>query len=669
MTHQFARSRRRAHRSCPLLRPAAARRAAILRTVALAAVLGMCLVAAPSPGERGAEAAVLGRMVWVGGWPIGTFLSSTGEYVYCIEPGASEPKSSQQGGQLLSSVPAYTATSSDVTGWSGTMSSGPLTGARLRQVNYVLWEHGRTEDGGTAAAVQIAVWMLRGDPGARPWLDHHLAWLRSHGGGSYVEQAAQLADEARARALEAAPPAPGPLVIQRVARGRSAQHGEHGEYGGIVRYPEGTTELRIAGGVFADGERTLTVGAGNSGEVEWRAAPHDDGWDGRHEVSVRADWRLSNPGWTSAIRVFSPSTAGQQRLAAGAARAAVSFSGELEALDTGDTGFSPTLSTRVPARFVATGGVFADTVSLAADTGSNPWPSRIGAGGAVEFAPVVADGVVYGPFDAPLTPSADPPPGAPVAGRARLVAEDGPGEYPVASDAAVNAAGYYSWVWSIREEEQLPEVRDGALLPSGYRYSDRFGLAEEGQVAPMRLRWTTRLEDREISSGESVLRDRVTARVGDDVWLRDGAGEPIPVRVRLTVFQSATEPRRRSEAPDGASPIASGFVELREAGAEIAAEPIALPPGTGGWVTVQACLLDEDQPDEWRGYAEEWCDDYGVPEETARVVPLQSLGLTGAPAGATLAAGPILGFVLAYSGASAMLTGAILRSSRKRGRR
>ena len=181
----------------------------------------------------------------------------------------------------------------------------------------------------------------------------------------------------------------------------------------------------------------------------------------------------------------------------------------------------------------------------------------------------------------------------------------------------------------------------------------------------MRLRWSTSLEERELSSERLVLRDRIAPEVEGGVWLRDAAGAPIPARIRLTVFQSDEEPRRRKEAPEGAVEIARGFVDLSSSVGSVEADAIALPPATRGWVTVQACLLHEDQPEELRGYAEEWCDDYGMPEETARISSPPALSVTGGEADPRLGALPLLGLALLYSGVSALLTGALLRRSRR----
>src|SRR5690606_24691772 len=121
---------------------------------------------------------------------------------------------------------------------------------------------------------------------------------------------------------------------------------------------------------------------------------------------------------------------------------------------------------------------------------------------------------------------------------ATLLLDEGPGSYEVTADVTADEAGYYSWVWSIREEAQREEIRAAQLLPEGYEFSDRFGTPSEGQTVPTRLRWSTDLLQREIGLDDMQLVDRVTPTLHDGVWLRDDAGERFPAHLRLTVYQT-----------------------------------------------------------------------------------------------------------------------------------
>lgn len=640
-------------------RPSQRRLRRTLIAAALALPLAAGMAATPTLNLAPAEAATIGRMVSIGGWQIGAFLSSNGSYVYCIEPGAVEPSGNQQSERTVSSLPGYTGGTFDPTGWRGTVTSGGLSGAKLRQINYVLWTHGRTKNAGTAAAVQFAVWILRADPGAKKWLDHHIAWARAHGGSGYVERGQQFASEAREKAKAPAASTPESLTI---ARSSTESQVEGRAVAGTLKYPAGTTELRIEGGVFTDDPADsvdLSVSPDEPGSVEWAAELHLSGWSGTHRVAVSADWVDTGSGWPAQLRLYPPQEAGQQRLVGGIGPVTAEFTGTTVAELVIDAGFAPVLSTRTAERYVARGGGFSDTVTISsADVGSDTgaaWPSRLTDSGDAEFVPVIAEGEVYGPFDSPQAEAPAPPEGAPIAARARLVAEDGPGEYPIEADRAVSAPGYYYWVWRITGAAQLPEVRSGALIPEDYGYADDFGLAAEGQVSPTRLRWKTRLEDRVLGLDELVLHDVVTAEAEDGVWLRDGSGDRVPARLRLTAYQSDTRPERASAVPEDARELAHGFAEVTDPGVAVAAEAIPLPDSTRGWVTVRTCLVAEDQAEELRGLTEEWCDDYGIPAETARIDVPAVLSTTGA--GEQMLAGAPFGLGLVASGALALLAG------------
>ncbi|MBK0420356.1 hypothetical protein JD276_15105 [Leucobacter sp. CSA1] len=565
------------------------------------------------PAPPSSTAAEHGNFVWFGGWPTGSFRLAGGDFVYCIEPGTSEPSGAQRGPVEVSELPGYTGQQADATGWSAAVTSGPASGEALRHINYVLSTYGNTTDLDTAASVQLAIWMLRGDPGLAAWLDHHLNWVRAHGGELYVVRAAQMTDEARARALPAPDTAPAPLVVTRDAAQSSR---------GAVSYPAGTTELRISGGVFENGERTLTIGDGRAGTAGWSAELHPDGWKRRHEIEIGGEWSVRVQGWPDRVVMHPAVIPTQQGLASGIGPISETRSGDFDPVRADyDAQFSPVLSTRVDDGFVERdSGRFSDTVTFSVAEGSEPWTSRSAAEGGAEHAPVVAEGVVYGPFTHPPTPAAEPPAGAPVAGRARVVADRGPGEYRVRADARPAESGYYSWVWTIRQQDQSAEIRDADLLPEGYRFSDAFGLGEEGQIVPTALRWSTRLVEDELTPDHLELRDRVTPELRHGAWLRDENGDRIPARLRLTVYQSDAEPERQSAPPESAREVASAFATVAEPGREVDVEPIRLAFETRGWVSVRTCLVEEDQDPAARGRFEEWCDDYGIPEETARIV-------------------------------------------------
>jgi hypothetical protein len=219
-------------------------------------------------------------------------------------------------------------------------------------------------------------------------------------------------------------------------------------------------------------------------------------------------------------------------------------------------------------------------------------------------------------------------------------------------------SGYYYWVWEVAETTQLPEVRSAQLLAADYRFTDEFGLVEEGHVTATRLRWATELLSNEVKIEQLHVTDRLTVTLHGGAWLRDETGARIPARIRLSVYGSSQMPRQQSEVPAGAPEIARGFVEVNAPNRTVTSDPIVLPEGTRGWVTIRACLVAEDQQEEWRGYVEEWCDDYGVPAETARIVVPEALAITG---GAGIEALAVGGFTILVTGIALLVVSRVRR--------
>lgn len=628
---------------------------ALLHTLALgiALLVGFAIAVMPALGATPATAYTPGRMIDFGGWSVGTFQLANGSFVYCVEPGAIPPDHTQQTASVVDELRGYSVGMWDATGWSGRVSTAPISGEPLRRINYLLATHGDTQSADTAVAVQFAIWMLRGGSGEQAWLDHHITWVEQHGGASHIRAARALVTEAIVQATPAGPPTPAPLQMRAGSR--------FGD--GVVSFPAGATELRISGGTFADGSTVLTLDGSSPGEAEWRADLHPSGWQRFHEVQVAGTWVLPSRGWPAELEVYPSVVPNEQTLTWAVGPVNETHSGEWAPVElVVDAQFSPALTTRVPDRWISRDTEpFADTVTFSTAAGGAPWAARTLSDGSLAFAPIVADGVVYGPFNRPQEPAAQVPLGAPIAGTASLIADRGPGVYSVESATRPDESGYYYWVWRVREADQLAEVRSADLLPAEYTFADDFGLVDEGHVTATRLRWSTQLLSQELTLDRLRLEDRITVTLQDGAWLRDAAGARIPARIRLSVYGSDTQPRQQSAVPVGAEEIARGMVEVRSPGRSILADPIELPSHTRGWVTVRACLVAEDQPEEARGFIEEWCDDYGMPAETARIIEPAGLATTG---------GANLETLLLPGGAALILgTGLIMIAHRHRARR
>ncbi len=646
-TRACSRSQLRRRRRSSRLAPA------LLLTACLTLLAGSGAIPVPGSQIAAASASVHGRMINFGGWLVGTFQLDDGKFVYCIEPGAMPPYSSQQGPAVVEELRGYSIDMSDITGWSGRVSTSTISGEPLRRINYLLANYGDTENADIAAAVQFAIWMLRDGHGETAWLNHHFDWVVRYGGAWHMDHARLLVSEAVANARSATVAAPDPLDI-RVA----------GAFGsGLVSYPAGTTELRIEGGRFSNGSRVLAVTGGEAGEARWRADMHAGGWRGSSSVRLTGEWSLPASGWPAQVELYPSVVPNEQTLTWAVGPVTEMLSGEFVPVQAIiDAQFAPTLTTQVPEVWAPQGeAFFSDRVTLGVAPGSNPWPTRAGVGGALEYFPVLAEGVVFGPFEQPQVPSGTAPVGAPIAGRATLLADVGPGEYAVESVEMPTQAGYYYWVWSIDEAGQPAAHRESGVLPAQYGFVDDFGLEAEGQITSTRLRWSTELLSRELTATSLMIQDRVIATVENGTWLRDGDSERIPARLRLSVYGSTDEPERQALVPHDAEELAVGHLEVDEEHAAFLSEPLELPAGTRGWVTVQTCLFAEDQEPELRGYIEEWCDDYGVPAETARIVEPMPLPTTGGSGYEALVVGAV---ILGGAGGLALLIGARRRIGR-----
>lgn len=571
-----------------------------------------------------AQGASFEGMLSFGGYHVGAFIAADGSRAYCLEPGADAPLSAQDTPIKVSELPAYSISVNDAWGWKGQVRTSEASGQQLRQMNWVLAEHGDTADAAKAAAVQIALWEIRREPGNAAWIDGKYDLFRKNGGSSHIEAGKRLAVESKTAAV-------GPGVT--VPNGALELVAGDSDGTGTVSYPAGTVSLTIAGGTFEDGSTEFKISGSERGTVGWEAIPHEPAWSRLNDVRISGKWSLKQKYWPAELILHPATRDTEQRIGSGVKPVIGDNTGVLDGVvATFDSRFAPALATQVPRDIVLReDGVFGDTVTVTA--ADSPWPTR----GNGEYLPLVADGTLYGPFDAPQADSVDPPEGAPVAGSASLAIDQGPGDYSADLPVPGASSGYYYWVWGISEERQSEEVRRSEILEPGARYSDRFGVLTERQLVATELRLKTRLLETTLAPGSRVLEDTVRASAVGGSWLRDDAGQRIPANVRLTFYQSDTVPIRQAAAPDDARELGAVFVELTEPETWVAAPPFEIPADTQGWVTVQACVFNEDQSETALGLISEWCDDFGVPDETAELtvepVTLSKLAQTGAAAG------------------------------------
>lgn len=620
---------------------------------------GLLLLALAVPlllpwGAPAAQAASLDGMLSLGNYEIGGFVLADGSLAYCLEPGAEAPLSTQREAVRLAELPGYAVTVNDAWGWSGEVRTSPASGEKLRQINWLLAEHGATKDPDRAAAVQIALWEIRREPGNAGWIEGKYRLFRDNGGASHIAAGKQLAVEAKTAALGPGNAFPdGSLEI------------EHGDTpgSGSVSYPRGTTQLTIEGGRFDNDTATLLISDGQAGVAEWTATPHEPEWRRYADVTISGEWSVAERFWPAEITVH-PSTRGvEQRLGAGVRPTTGKNSGGFEPVRlSADRRFAPAITTQVPEEIVdRAGGTFRDRVSVSAAEAE--WPTRFDG---AEWLPLTAEGTLFGPFLAPQPESLDAPDDAPVAASSTLEIDAGPGDYDVELAIPEAQAGYYYWLWEIREAHQSDAVRASEILPEGSRFADRFGVLTERQLVPTELRWETELVQRELTPRARELDDRVRASTTGGGWIQDETGARLPANLRLTYYQLDERPQRQETVPEEARELGVVALSLREPEVWIDAPTFTVPAGETGWVTVRACLVAEDQAPETVGKITEWCDDFGVPEETAQIiVDLAETG--GATPGERRAVTPLLGLAAGLLSLGGVCAGA--GSLRTRARR
>ncbi len=373
-----------------------------------------------------------------------------GVHTYCITPGA----------------PAPTGPSSDH-GISG--SAAGLSPQQLAGINLLVSSYGQTQDPVQAAAVAWAVKAIanreetlhafgyRGDSLAEA-IHWTLSALAPQHDRAVQERAVAYYDEAL-RAAHTATAASGSLVFSTDA----ADHRS-----GTVRVDAtsaATGTVTLVNAVFADSGSPTRDGASVGSAYSIRTVPPAEGR--AYAVSGTGRFRAGLP---AAVRHYT--TPGGQETAgpAGVIEFEVAGSDAVPRVPP----FSPSISTRVPARETA-GGPYLDEVTFTADAGS--WP-RAEDG---SYLPVTAGAVVYR-TDVEPVPGSPVPAAASVVGTLRVTTDPliGPmGPYTVTSPWEMNTPGFYTAVWSVSAADQVAAVV--AHTGPDFVWMERFG--EPSQVA------------------------------------------------------------------------------------------------------------------------------------------------------------------------------------------
>ncbi|QIM18710.1 hypothetical protein G7066_09005 [Leucobacter coleopterorum] len=564
---------------------------------------------------------------------VGAFItSSTQSNAYCVEPDGDNP-TSEVPPKVMSSLRGYRMQSTGH--W-----VAPYSNERgLMQMNYITSMHGGLALGpgwhdDQAAAVALAIWTIRGAEDAE--VAFWVANIRAAAPGHVQDQVDSILAESAAAIVPPVLKAPAdPAVVWKTSAT------------GVVDVPAGYQQLRIeAGGrltgaaptgvTFDSAAQTATLDSTRAVSLRFETTP-DLGSSRLQEVKFSANWTKTGKRWPARIWGYQPAADdADQLLLYGGGSEDFSQSGTWRktSATSEESRFAPVVRTEVPATRLEKGAPYADRVTFGIAEHSDPWPVYL-ENGVQKYRPVRATGTLYGPFASRPEESDEAPidPVPPVAATAEVIAVDGPATYEVeiSRDPAANVSGYFTWVWEIDAQSQGPEIQVGAKeewhLDSRYSFHDRFGIPKETQFSPMEFNITTRLEDAELAPGGKTI-DRITL-ASNGTWLeRDG--KPVPIIVRASVYETDGNPERAVEPPQDARLLATEKVTVTssEAPSEIEVvapfpeEPGRLVDGSLG-LTVQACVVAEDQEEGIRELIEESCDDWGIPEESARVVSPQ----------------------------------------------
>lgn len=238
--------------------------------------------------------------------------------------------------------------------------------------------------------------------------------------------------------------------------------------------------------------------------------------------------------------------------------------------------FQPEIRTQVATVFVEKGASLVDQVTAAAAAGDT-WTRVNGS-----YVPVVADGVLYGPYDSQPPRSATVPPGAPVAATAQLTF-NGPGTLDSTTANLAERSGYYTWVWTISKERQPNSVRQ---YIRGDATHD-FGLVAETHIVPFQPVVTTVVADRVVEPGESFVDVVTFGTVEGDLWLTKRDGTPVETVWDGTLYGPFDVPTAEvTDVPPGALVQAQGTLRASGPGVQRTDSDgnRALLPGFYTWV-------------------------------------------------------------------------------------
>lgn len=533
-------------------------------TVLLLLLGGLFIPAQP------AHAAIEGVGYWSGPSFLGGYETGVdGRQAFCADLWADPPYGNTSGPQR-------------VTEWDS------LSRQQLAELNYVLDRWGQIRDPQISAAVALFVWSVASptqyNSHGMSGDDFYVAIAPAANRPAILANLATMRQQASANAIT------DPAVALSLTMSD--------QYAGsltVSAHPASLTgPVTLTNGVFADGTTTRTLGAGTHSIT---GTPEE----GAPSYRVAASMSVDAAGYGAALDFYA--TPGKQRLIAAVAGSTASLSARAES-PVIDLDFQPEIETQVAAKFVQAGDPFVD--QLAVSVTKHSWIKLDGTP-----VPVLAEGRLYGPFDAQPAEANAPPSGAPLLGTEELTLTH-PGTYSSPGTLIAPESGFYTWVWSIDKSKQGEVAR--YLTDS---FTDRFGRITETSITPFQPEAVSRADGKLVKPSDEVT-DTITVSSTNGMWLKQN-GDFIPVIFEGTAYQvpGTLPPAQGATVPADAVPL--GTVSVTATGPGTYTSPkVTLPQG--GFVTWVWQITKTTQPEWVRPFiAADWQDDYGINVETHSV--------------------------------------------------
>lgn len=411
----------------------------------LAVFLGLVQALLPAAGAHALSGVGHGPgYLSADGWWLGTYRLDDGSQGFCLNAGKQSPT-----GHTLDYVDGSTL------GW--------FTAEQAARLAYVSRTWAGTDDRLTAAAGQIATWMIAGLNG------HTAESYAARAGadaGAVLARATAMADEA-ARLATTAVRAEAVVELAETGPGRVRVEVTVDRLSGSELLPAAAHQasVRLDGAHFADGEVTAMVDTGRDIPIE------PDGTES--SVSVTATATLDALPYGGGLRVAVPREDAQSLLmavlASATARAGASVSGP------SPLPFQPRVETQTSTAVAAPGEQITDRLAVSVDAGDGllpTWGVRASDDGFVPIEAVVESSLL-GPFAEPIARSAEVPEDAPIVCSVETVVS-GVGDYET-PPCVLPDAGHYVWVERIDPARTAPEGGGARLKP----WRSEFGVASE----------------------------------------------------------------------------------------------------------------------------------------------------------------------------------------------